>query len=281
MLSFLRLLARHNALLLFLFYCALSVFFMKLQQKETISAIREKETEINSSIAEQLSKFHELLTLKQDNERLMLQNARLLAQVVSQKTAMQDSKNLQRLLLRDSAATISKFRIARIVDRRFTAQENVLIINAGSLQGIEKDMTVLTPDGLVGRVIFVSKNYAKVLPVINDDFKVSVVSDSTNTFGILSWQGGDERLAHVDHVPISSPLKLQETMVTSDYSTFAIRGIPVGKIVRIVKGRLFYTIDVRLAVDFSSLSYVLVSPVKVSAEKIKIINSGTDQEEQQ
>jgi rod shape-determining protein MreC len=253
---------------------------MKLQQKETLDALHERGTEINASIAEQFSRFGDLLSLKQDNERLLLQNARLLSRVMLQSTALQDTRNLQNIVIRDSTV-IGRFKIARIVDRRFNARENVLVINAGSLQGIEKDMTVLTPDGLVGRVIAVSKNYARILPVINNNFKVSVVSDCTSTFGILSWKGGDEHIAHVEHIPISSRLRLNELMVTSDYSTFAIRGIPVGRIVHIEKDKLFYDIDVRLAVDFSSISYVLISPTKPPQEKIEVISGEIEQKQQQ
>jgi rod shape-determining protein MreC len=113
------------------------------------------------------------------------------------------------------------------------------------------------------------------MPVINTDFKVSVVSDSSNCMGLLSWNGGKEFIAQVEHIPISSHLKLNEKMVTSDFSTFSIRGIPVGRVVRITPDKLFYTVDVRLAVDFSSLTQVLIAPLKIEPEKVKITTDST------
>lgn len=278
MLSLFRFIARHSSYLLFLVYCSVSLLLIQLQREETLHAIRELGMEANASIAELFSKFSGFLALKQENEHLLLQNARFFSQVMRQRTALLDAKNLDAVISRDTAGT-GRFRIARVIDRRFSSKENVLFINAGSLQGVTRDMAVVTPDGLVGRITFVSRNYAKVLPVINDHFMVSVVSDSTNTFGVLSWKGGNERIAQVEHVPISSALRNGEQMLTSDYSTFALRGIPVGRVIRVRKDKLFYKIDVQLDVDFSSLSYVLISPARSPHEKIEVISGEAEQQE--
>lgn len=272
MLSFLRFIARHTAYILFLFYCGISILLMQLQRKENLDAIRSRGQEINASISEQISSLIGILTLRHENERLMLQNARLFSRLMQVQSALQDAKIVATLNSR-TPEQYRNFLVARIVDRRFSSKENMLVINAGLLQGVSKDMTVLTPDGLVGRVTFVSDNYSRVLPVINDGFKASVISDSTNTLGILSWEGGDESTAHLEHVPISTTLRKGELLMTSDYSTFALRGVPVGRVVRITKDKLFCNIDVRLEVDFSSLSQVLVSRAKPPMEKIGIIDN--------
>jgi rod shape-determining protein MreC len=115
----------------------------------------------------------------------------------------------------------------------------------------------------------------RMCKIIHTDFKASVVSDSSNTMGILSWKGGSEGFAQVEHIPISSRLKINERMLTSDFSTFAIRGVPVGRVARIKPDKLFYNIDLRLAVDFSSLTYVLVAPLKIEPEKVVILNDST------
>ncbi|NTV25536.1 MAG: rod shape-determining protein MreC [Chlorobiaceae bacterium] len=271
MLSFFRFLARHTAYLFLLLYCSISVLLMQLQRKETLEAIRSRGLSVNASVAEQMSAVSDLFSLKQYNEHLLLQNARLFSTVVHQGQAIRDSRNLNAMVAKDSAHAYNRFIVARVVDRRFSHTDNTIIINAGWRRGVEKDMAVLTPDGLVGRVTKVTENYAKVMPVINKSFKVSVVSDSSSTYGVLSWNGGNETLAHMENVPASSRLKAGEHLATSDHSTFAVRGIPVGKIVRVSGNKLFSDIDVRLYIDYSSLTYVLVSPEKASPEKLEIM----------
>jgi len=245
---------------------------MQLQRKETLDALRERGLSMNAAISRQFTGATAIFTLERDNRQLFLQNARLFGQLLRQQAALRDASELNAIQA-TAPQWVGNYKVARVVDRRFSATDNMLIIDAGSRRGIAKDMAVLTPDGLVGRVIEVSPNYAKVLPVINQNFMVSVVSDSTRTSGLLAWRNGNERLAKMEHVPVSSKLLNGERLTTSGYSTFATRGIPVGQIIRISKDKLFYDIDVRLSVDFSSLSWVLVSLAKPSMEKIELMDS--------
>jgi rod shape-determining protein MreC len=270
--SFFRFIAKHTAYLYFLLYCSISIMLMQLQRKETLDALRERGLSMNAAISRQFTGATAIFTLERDNRQLFLQNARLFGQLLRQQAALRDASELNAIQA-TAPQWVGNYKVARVVDRRFSATDNMLIIDAGSRRGIAKDMAVLTPDGLVGRVIEVSPNYAKVLPVINQNFMVSVVSDSTRTSGLLAWRNGNERLAKMEHVPVSSKLLNGERLTTSGYSTFATRGIPVGQIIRISKDKLFYDIDVRLSVDFSSLSWVLVSLAKPSMEKIELMDS--------
>jgi len=276
--KFFNFLVKHNAYLLLLLYCSVALLVIRFEQDDLLSKIRSGGTELQASISDKITSYGYLFNLRKENERLMKINAELLSKVLRDQTALHDEKN-RRALFADSAAASSGYITARVIDRKFSSRENMLLIDAGKKRGIRRDMTVLTPQGLVGRVIFVSDNYAKVMPVIHSDFKVSVSSDRSNALGILSWNGGAEHLAAIEHVPISSPLKKGEMMLTTDFSTFSPRSIPVGRVIRIKPDKLFYSIDIRLAVDFSSLTYVLVAPLKKDTEKIEAFNGDMPQEQ--
>ncbi len=272
--KFFTLFTKYNTYLLFVIYCSIAFLFMKLQNENVFTRLRTSGLEFSSVINEKLMSLTYLFTLNKENERLMRVNTDLLTRVLNFETAAVDEHN-RRKILSDTTVNPSGYIIARVVDRKFSDRDNMLLINAGWKNGIQKDMTVLVPEGLVGRVTSVSEHYAKVMPVINTDFKVSVVSDSSNCMGLLSWSGGREFIAQIEHIPISSHLKLNERMVTSDFSTFSIRGIPVGRVVRIKPDKLFYNVDVWLAVDFSSLTQVLIAPLKREPEKVKITTDST------
>ncbi|WP_040433366.1 rod shape-determining protein MreC [Chlorobium ferrooxidans] len=275
--KFFNVFSRHNTWLLFALYCAISIFFIKLQNDDTITRVRTGGIEFSAFITDKLLSYSYLLNLKQENDRLMQVNTDLLAKVINLDAAVTDERN-SRKITADSTLNASSFIMARVVSRRFSDRENMLLIDAGWKKGIRKDMTVLTPQGLVGRVTTVSENYARVMPVIHTDFKVCVVSDKSGSIGVLSWSGGREFVAQMEHVPISSSLKVNEEIVTSDFSTFSARGIPVGRVVRITPDKLFYTVDVRLAVDFSSLNQVLVAPLKIEPEKAVMTSDNTTEE---
>ncbi len=272
--KFFTLFFKYNALLLFLAYCTIALLFIKLQNDNTFSKLHTSGIEFSAAVNEKLINLTYLVNVDEENERLMRVNRDLLTKVLNFETSAGDERNRLKIV-NDSTFNASGFIMARVVDRKFSDRENILVINAGWKQGVKKDMTVLVPEGLVGRVISVSEHYAKVMPVIHTDFKVSVVSDSSNSMGLLSWSGGSEAIAQVEHIPISSRLKLNERIVTSDFSTFSLRGIPVGRVIRIKPDKLFYAIDLRLTVDFSSLSQVLVAPLKIETEKVAMSSDST------
>lgn len=272
--KFFTLLMEHSTWLLFLLYCSIAILFIRLQQDDVQAILHSERTEFSAAVNEQLMKFGTLFTMKKENERLMRVNTDLLSRVLTLETSAFDERSRQKILT-DTTLNASGFIMARVVDRKFSDRENMLLIDAGWRKGIKKDMTVLVPEGLVGRVTSVSANYARVMPLIHPDFKVIVVADSCGSMGVLSWSGGKEFTAQVDHIPISSRLKLNERFVTADFSTFSIRGIPVGRVIRLKPDNLFYAVDIRLAVDFSTLTQVLVAPLKINQEKISMTGDTT------
>jgi rod shape-determining protein MreC len=275
--KFFNLFNKYNAWLLFVVYCGISTLFIKLQNDDMFTRMRTGGIEFSAFVADKFLSYGYLFNLKEENERLMQVNTTLLSRVLNLEAATMDEKNRQKIVA-DTTINAAHYIMARVVSRKFSDRENMLLINAGSKNGIKKDMTVLTPQGLVGRVTVVSEHYAKVMPVIHSDFKVCVVSANNNCIGVLGWSGGREFIAQMDRVPISSNLKLHDEILTSDISTFAVRGIPVGRVVRIVPDKLFYTIDIRLAVDFSSLSQVLVAPLKIDPEKVFMTSDSSSSE---
>ena len=66
---------------------------------------------------------------------------------------------------------------AYIINKNINNYEKTLVINVGSKSGIEKNMTVIAAEGLVGHVISVTDETAKVQTIIDS---------SSNTSSILS-----------------------------------------------------------------------------------------------
>ena len=270
--------SRNNAYLLLFFYCGLAGVFIRYQDTYSLKSILSAGTEFRAAISHRISDVSIYLSLGKVNENLTRQNSKLLADVIRQGNMIRETERNGQAALFMTDSPVSMIP-ARIVERRFNTRENLLIINAGSKQGVEEDMAVLTPDGIVGRIIQVSNNYAKVMPVLHSDFSVSVISDSNKTQGILRWNGEKEQIAQMHYVPLSSSVHEKEKLFTADFSTFALRGIPVGNIVEIVPEKRFYRINVELDVDFSSLTHVLVAKKSTDPEKVGLMQGDADEGE--
>lgn len=268
--KFFKFFSNNNAYLLLLLYCGIAGLLIRFEDDYSLKSLLSRGIELRATLSKGLSDISLYINLKKENEKLTQQNSALLADVIVKGNVLRDSATVNRAI---DFMEKSQVRLipARVVERRFDTKENVLIINAGSGQGIEKDMAVLTPDGLVGRVVQVSNNYAKVMPVIHSEFSVSVVSDSNSTHGILRWNGGEEQIAQMHYVPLSSSIQDNEKIYTADFSTFALHGIPVGKVVEVIPEKQFYRISVQLGVNFSALTHVLVAEKTTDPEKVELM----------
>lgn len=273
--NFFKFFSNNNAYLLLLLYCGIAWLLIRFEDDYSLKSLLSRGTELRATLSRSLSDISLYINLKKENEKLTLQNSTLLADVIVKDNALRDAAGASRAVHFIDNSTVPLFP-ARVVERRFNTRENILIINAGSKQGIEKDMAVITPDGLVGRVIQVSNNYAKVMPVIHSEFSVSVVSDSNSTHGVLRWNGDKEQIAQMHYVPLSSSIHDRENVYTADFSTFALRGIPVGQVVEVIPEKQFYKINIRLGVNFSALTHVLVAGKNADPEKVHLIKDNDE-----
>ena len=71
-----------------------------------------------------------------------------------------------------------------------------VLIDAGESSGVGENMAVLTPDGLVGKVVEAGRNSALVQTLVGDAYGVSVMIERTRVVGILRWTGPGKWTIH-------------------------------------------------------------------------------------
>lgn len=149
---------------------------------------------------------------------------------------------------------------ARVVNNSVTKRNNYITINRGRLHGVMPEMAVISESGIVGIVLNVSDHYATVLSFLNNNCKISAKLERTQAFGSLVWDGKDPRYARLLDVNKHVPIKVNDLVITSNYSTIFPEGIPIGRIsdFSLDAGDNFHTIQVQLFTDFSTLSTVYV-----------------------
>lgn len=131
-------------------------------------------------------------------------------------------------------------------------------IDVGANDGIQRDMTVLNGDGLVGRVTTVGPNTATVLLANDPDFTVGTRMESSDELGFASGQG--DRPLRVEMLNGKAKIKKGERLVTfgSQADKPFVPGVPVGVVSRVDPsgGGLTRTIYVTPYVSFSKLDIV-------------------------
>ncbi|MCB5164373.1 rod shape-determining protein MreC [Streptomyces bambusae] len=131
-------------------------------------------------------------------------------------------------------------------------------IDAGSKDGIQRDMTVLNGDGLVGRVTTVGPDTATVLLANDPDFTVGTRLEKSGELGFATGQG--DRALSVQMLNGRAKIAPGDRLVTfgSRGNKPFVPGVPIGEVVRLepARGDLTRTVWLRPYVGFSRLDIV-------------------------
>lgn len=196
--------------------------------------------------------------LAEVNRLLVEENARLHEQIADYRLQL----TLGGAYEVDSVASDGKvnFLTAKVVYNSVYDLQNYVIIDKGAEQGIEEDMGVFASQGVVGVVQRVSNNYAVVLPIINPEQVISARIKGNDQLGSLKWDGKSPLKAKLEEIPSHVNVVAGDTVVTSGFSAIFPEGVMIGVVdkARRIENTMYCDIDIALAVDFQSLTYVTV-----------------------
>lgn len=214
--------------------------------------------------------------LKQENVRLANENARLLNSYKISQTTNDTSTTAIADTVRRQQYT---YTVARVISNSTTLRNNYVMLNKGRRHGINHDMAVVNPDGIVGTVVSVSENFSWVMSVLNQHTKISARIDRLNQMGTVVWNGGSPAIGTLLDIPAHVKVNKGDTITTSGFSHIFPEGIMVGKVekIHIESGEHFYTIDFRFSADLNSLRNVYVIKNLLREEQVELSKNVIDE----
>ena len=194
------------------------------------------------------SSINSYFNLKQENEKLIDENFQL-KKIESNYRFTQINKD-----------TLNSINSAKVIVNSINKSKNIIVIDKGKLDSINLEMGVISSKGVVGIVKNVTNNYASIISLLNTDLRLNAILKNSSTIGSVSWDGLNARILKLNDIPLSSSLKVGDTVVTGGMSFYFPKGIPIGKIVNYDNSSLegYYEIDVEIFNDFSSLSNLYI-----------------------
>ena len=193
---------------------------------------------------------HENTQLKNEIHELKTANSRY-RELLATQERLEDLLQFKQAINRPVLA-------AQVIGLDPTGWFKSVIIDKGKWAGLRLDMPVVNAFGVVGRVVSVSSNYAKVLLIIDQNSSLDCLVQRSRDRGML--KGLMSEICKLDYVAKSNDITMGDIVVTSGLGGVFPKGLPVGRIldVKEISGELFKDIKIRTAVDFSKLEEVLV-----------------------
>lgn len=204
----------------------------------------------------------DLRNLRQRNQELEAENARLLLEIVRLKEIEHEAV-LNRDLL-DFAQAHPSFDlqgahvIGRVIGRDPSNLQRYITLDVGKEAGIARNMPVVTQRGLVGRVAEVGTGWSRVLLITDVSSLVNGLTQSTRATGLV--QGTPEGTLVMRDILQADTVSVGDIVLTSGLGGNFPRQIPIGQITAVERRdyELYQTAAVWPTVDFDHLESVLV-----------------------
>jgi rod shape-determining protein MreC len=200
--------------------------------------------------------YFALQNTSRDNEQLKRENDTLKLQITQLQAKAAEADRLAALLKFRQTNVDVPMVGARVIGGSADSASQTIYLDRGERDGVRKDMGVITPDGVVGKVIESYKDTSQVLLLTDKESGVgAMLADS----GIQKPVGGTgESMLVMKYVPNEDDVATGQRVVTSGKDQIFPRDLPVGTIVEIKAGNTFKQIRVKPAANLEQLQEVFV-----------------------
>jgi len=212
---------------------------------------------ITGGIYKTSNNISDYFNLEIENEKLVQENIRLKQLLFNQEynaevpidTLMIDTTQLDYTIVS-----------AKIIKNNYSLLDNYITLNKGAKQGIQQDMGVITPNGILGIIENTSTNFSRVQSILNRRSNLNAKLKNSENFGSLIWNGKDYNLVQLIDIPRRVPIKIGDTILTGAASSIFPENILIGTIKKfdLDVSKSSYSIDVQLFNDMTNIKNVYI-----------------------
>ena len=168
--------------------------------------------------------------LTEENRKMADELAHLRQEVRNLKALEKENREL-RVQLRFQEGSRGRMIPAEVIARDLTGWWETIRLDKGSFQGVDRDMAVISSDGLVGKTISAAARSSDVLLISDPGCKVSARVARTGAFGIVSGTGaggGGQVICQMDFINKNTPVLAGDEVVTAGMTGVFPKGLRAG-----------------------------------------------------
>ena len=212
-------------------------------------------TSVAGGVQDSWQNYFALQQVRGENDALRQEVARLRVQMQQERALAQQSRSLQELLDLRSAVELDTT-AANVIGAGASPEFRTMTLDKGTSHGLKSDMAVISPTGVVGRIILPTPRASKLQLLIDRSAAAGAMIERTRAQGLVMGTGAGLRM---DYVSGTADVKVGDRVVTSGIDGIYPKGFVIGQIESVEQGGGDYReIVVRPAVDFATLESVLV-----------------------
>ncbi|MGH1363016.1 MAG: rod shape-determining protein MreC [Calditrichia bacterium] len=255
---------------LLLLYILLSLILMSVSETNSQRFPRSLLLQIVESSDNLRDQFTFRTGLFEENKRLKEMNFQLETETQNLREVLVENARLREMLALKEKKK-AKYLSGRIVGESVERRIRSLILDVGEDDGVLKNMAVVSPSGLIGKVVTTTSGQAIVQILMDHNSLVSATLQNSREKGVVSWSGNS--WLDLLYIPKNIAVSTGELVVTSGLSQIYPQGIKIGVVTAVEEDELnlFKTIRVKSAVNFNALEEVfLIVPDTTSSDSLQV-----------
>jgi rod shape-determining protein MreC len=196
--------------------------------------------------------------LRLQNDKLAFENAKL-KKTLTQYEALRRIDSMPITFTDSLRMKGFEFIPARVIKNSIRETHNYISIDKGLLDSIGPNLGIVSTEGVVGELKYVSNHYATGYTLLHINNKISAKLAASNAVGTLIWDGADPRYAKLTYIGRHYSVQPGDKVVTTGYDKIFPPNIEIGVVEKVLdESQSFYNIVVKYSTDFATLDHVYI-----------------------
>jgi rod shape-determining protein MreC len=250
--------------------------FARVWLMAVLAPFQSVTTIVVSTVSNTWHHYFRLRDATLENERLRTEHAQMRAELIRIKEDLKQVEQLRAFTHRPPLPGYQQV-AAQVIARDAIQWFNSVVIDRGTLHGIEKDQPVVTSEGLVGRVIDVSPLASRVLLITDERHSAGAIIGQLEQARVLGVvKGRSNYLCEMKFVAGTEKVEIGDTVITSGQDRLYPKGLIIGRVTRVETGSPTtpFVIEVEPAAPLTKLDLVsvLLTPKDSRAPVTELLN---------